>query len=641
MELVELVDGLPLGIELAAFQAANLGPGEVVRALRSQAKLACPFADRPARHTSLDAMVSWSWDRLSTRSRRVLADLQLFVDAVDLTVLADVTPPEADDPPLYETIAELVECGLLHRRMERGKARFTLYHVVRAYLTEHPPSQQAVERYVAALRAVAERAMARWDGIPRPAIRTDDLDGCELLHAAGIALVHAVEGAGPLVVCALYAASDRNLDHVALDLSARAEVAALDPVHRTLVLDHRQRTLQRLDRTAEAAAIRAELPERAMKVGRPDLAVFFTVAAALTALNAGEASGATEAFERAASWCIDVVPHCTAAVGALLASAVDSLAGALAFHREDPSAIAAFQRARAGLEQASLHRDALSVRQNLCSALNRFDRPDESERGLREIAAELDPEADVELLAVTHAKLALALVGQHRDLEAAAALDHALAMLASRPNLALRPFLTCERAFVAIRLGEVETAERFVSLALRFALKANDKRTEVSARVLQARVAALRELPEADDLFEASIERATESGLGRSAQLASFHWIQLLVARGRLAEALEVTDQSIRAPLTAALAPNLAEVRAELCRRLGRPTPAPGGTTSSSPLVDPELWARVHRARAALGAGDAATARGLVACVPRHREDELLNLAVADLLAAAGAESIT
>ena len=79
VEICRLVDGLPLGIELAAGWIRVLTCPEIARELeRGLLRLSGAAAPLPARHRSLWAVLDHSWRLLSAEEQRVLRQLAVF-----------------------------------------------------------------------------------------------------------------------------------------------------------------------------------------------------------------------------------------------------------------------------------------------------------------------------------------------------------------------------------------------------------------------------------------------------------------------------------------------------------------------------------------------------------------------------------
>ena len=83
VDLAAQLDGLPLALELAAARCRSLGVADVRRRLAGRLDL---LADRrrPARHRSLDATLSWSYDLLRLEEAVVLQRLSVFAGSFGL-----------------------------------------------------------------------------------------------------------------------------------------------------------------------------------------------------------------------------------------------------------------------------------------------------------------------------------------------------------------------------------------------------------------------------------------------------------------------------------------------------------------------------------------------------------------------------
>jgi len=90
--ICRMVDGLPLGIELAASWVRSLPVREIATLVeRCQADLSTPLQNMPQRHTNLRAVFQTSWDLLDTEEQRVLAGLSVFPEKFDLAAAAGIT----------------------------------------------------------------------------------------------------------------------------------------------------------------------------------------------------------------------------------------------------------------------------------------------------------------------------------------------------------------------------------------------------------------------------------------------------------------------------------------------------------------------------------------------------------------------
>jgi predicted ATPase len=136
-EICQLVDGLPLGIELAAARVALL-PLSAIRD-RLAASLPLPGAgsrDAPARQRTLEATVEWSHSLLTPELQRVLHRLSVFDGGADAqqidAVLAD---PGGSTMDTLDALAELVDRSLIERDPSPIGVRFRMLRTIQAFAT--------------------------------------------------------------------------------------------------------------------------------------------------------------------------------------------------------------------------------------------------------------------------------------------------------------------------------------------------------------------------------------------------------------------------------------------------------------------------------------------------------------------------
>lgn len=114
VRIVELVDGLPLAIELAAARTRLLGPRVLLRHLDRRLDILTGGAeDLPGRQRTLRDTIAWSHGLLTDEERRVFAALSVFEGGC--TVDAALAVAETD----IDTLMRLVDAALLVRRDDR------------------------------------------------------------------------------------------------------------------------------------------------------------------------------------------------------------------------------------------------------------------------------------------------------------------------------------------------------------------------------------------------------------------------------------------------------------------------------------------------------------------------------------------
>jgi predicted ATPase/class 3 adenylate cyclase len=130
-EICHLLDGLPLGVELAAARVALL-PLTVIRD-RLVAHLPLPGSgphDAPARQRTLEGAVAWSHDLLEPRSQLVLHRLSVFDGTF---ALEQATSVVGDDGHVLDDLATLVDQSLVERDPTRPELRFRLLQTIQAF----------------------------------------------------------------------------------------------------------------------------------------------------------------------------------------------------------------------------------------------------------------------------------------------------------------------------------------------------------------------------------------------------------------------------------------------------------------------------------------------------------------------------
>jgi predicted ATPase/DNA-binding SARP family transcriptional activator len=130
-EICRRVDGLPLGIELAAARIRTLSPHVLRHRLASRLTvLRGGPRDLPARQQTLRETVAWSVDLLDERERAVFTRLAVFPAGATLEAAEAVCGADLD------TLGTLVDDNLVWREDGRGEARFRMLETVREYALE-------------------------------------------------------------------------------------------------------------------------------------------------------------------------------------------------------------------------------------------------------------------------------------------------------------------------------------------------------------------------------------------------------------------------------------------------------------------------------------------------------------------------
>lgn len=127
-DIVTRLDGLPLAIELAAARLHTMGVDEVAAGLDRRFRLLATGPRHIARHRSLAAAVTWSYDLLDDELRGVLADVSVFAGA--FTPAAAAAIAGTDGATARDALDTLTERSLVTRTAD---GNFVLLETLRAF----------------------------------------------------------------------------------------------------------------------------------------------------------------------------------------------------------------------------------------------------------------------------------------------------------------------------------------------------------------------------------------------------------------------------------------------------------------------------------------------------------------------------
>ncbi|MCI0714029.1 MAG: protein kinase [Chloroflexi bacterium] len=126
--IIRMVDGLPLGIELAAAWLEVLPVEEVrVEVQKSLDFLKTDLCDVPDRHRSMRAIFDYSWNLMTVHERDIFLKLSVFQSGFERQAAASVTGAS------LQTLSTLVNKSLIRRNPE---GRYIPQELLREYATE-------------------------------------------------------------------------------------------------------------------------------------------------------------------------------------------------------------------------------------------------------------------------------------------------------------------------------------------------------------------------------------------------------------------------------------------------------------------------------------------------------------------------
>jgi tetratricopeptide (TPR) repeat protein len=169
LRICQLVEGLPLGIELAAAWVLSLSCQEIANEIERNLNFLATFTrDIPERQRSISAVFDHSWKLISAEEQRVLRQLSVFQGGFGREAAEQVVNASL---PLLST---LVSKSLL-RRADPRTGRYDLHELVRQYALSHLQKNeqeyiQIREHHCRYYIALLERRGMALKGADRPAV---------------------------------------------------------------------------------------------------------------------------------------------------------------------------------------------------------------------------------------------------------------------------------------------------------------------------------------------------------------------------------------------------------------------------------------------------------------------------------------
>lgn len=138
VRILELLDGIPLAIELVAAQMDSLSLESLARELDSRFLLSVTRSrTAPERHRTLQGTLDWSYALLGEGERQTLRSLGSFVGTWSMESANAVLAGEGSkEPSVAATITTLVRKSMVVVADRSGIARYRLLEPVRAYALE-------------------------------------------------------------------------------------------------------------------------------------------------------------------------------------------------------------------------------------------------------------------------------------------------------------------------------------------------------------------------------------------------------------------------------------------------------------------------------------------------------------------------
>ena len=166
VEICRRLDGIPLGIELAASRMVSMTVTEVRDRLNDRFRLLVGSRRGLERHQTLRHAVQWSYDLLDEDEQALLNRCSVFAGGFDLPAACAVTGSE-DEFAALDLLDALVRKSLLVADRSSGHTRFSMLETIRQFAEDHlvaaglaEDTRGAHARYFANLQT---DVLALWD----------------------------------------------------------------------------------------------------------------------------------------------------------------------------------------------------------------------------------------------------------------------------------------------------------------------------------------------------------------------------------------------------------------------------------------------------------------------------------------------
>jgi predicted ATPase len=166
VEICRQLDGIPLGIELAASRMQSMTATEVRDRLGDRFRLLVGSRRGLERHQTLRHAVQWSYDLLDDGERSVLNRCSVFAGGFDLAGAQAVTGSD-DDIATLDILDALVRKSLMVADHSSGRTRYSMLETIRQFAEEQlAATGKATEARTSHARHFAHREpdiMSLWD----------------------------------------------------------------------------------------------------------------------------------------------------------------------------------------------------------------------------------------------------------------------------------------------------------------------------------------------------------------------------------------------------------------------------------------------------------------------------------------------
>ncbi|MGD9712395.1 MAG: LuxR C-terminal-related transcriptional regulator, partial [Thermomicrobiales bacterium] len=146
LEICHLVDGLPLGIELAAAQLTLFSPEMLRDHMASHREFLLEGSrDQPRRLQTMRNAILWSYELLTPREQHILHCASVFSGGFTLDALQSIAGEGDDVSAIGHDLASVIEASLIQKEHGVGTPRFSMLETIRHFALESMPEEKRDE----------------------------------------------------------------------------------------------------------------------------------------------------------------------------------------------------------------------------------------------------------------------------------------------------------------------------------------------------------------------------------------------------------------------------------------------------------------------------------------------------------------
>jgi predicted ATPase/class 3 adenylate cyclase/DNA-binding CsgD family transcriptional regulator len=167
VEICRSLDGLPLGIELAAARTISMSPIDIRDRLGDRFRILTASPRAPQRQQTLRNVVAWSYELLDEDERALLCTSAVFAGGFTIGAISDVLG-EYDELAVLDLVDSLVRKSLVTADTAAGTSRYLVLETIRQFAEDELVASGSIDvvrdRHAVRLAQEATARWARWNG---------------------------------------------------------------------------------------------------------------------------------------------------------------------------------------------------------------------------------------------------------------------------------------------------------------------------------------------------------------------------------------------------------------------------------------------------------------------------------------------